>query len=428
MTSTIGLWRLDESTGDSPARDETGNYHLAPIGNPGAVVGRINGAREVGSSVSFTLTPLPAGDPIELIVNGGNYTVEAWFNVDPSISYPATWPGPGNGHGSLFNYGSNVLGSNLLVGLDPVGFFHYNQVSAVVVVGSWANIKQGTWHHLAVRSTSISPTIAQLDFFVDGIKIGTTTAAKATATAGVVPQFISIGGEGTAGTFNQFKGAIDDVRFSRIPRTDDEIFQTYHRAEIIYDLLSPAAQRGTDRLLQQYKDATAVGVKEVVAESSNEVQDVNDAFNSITVDIPTATGATLDLLGKIVGEPRQGRTNDVYRVWISAKIRANRSSGTIEDIIDVFRILTGGVGIVNVVEYPPARIVVKVNGYNVIYPNDYLAILRLIRKAGVGYQLEYSTSSFGSGFRFAGGVAGGGKGFPDASLTPGSGGKLAGAL
>lgn len=41
----------------------------------------------------------------------------------------------------------------------------------------------------------------------------------------------------------------------------------------------------------------------------------------------TAEGAVLDLLGKIVGQPREGRTDEQYRVWISARVMVNQSSG-----------------------------------------------------------------------------------------------------
>jgi len=47
----------------------------------------------------------------------------------------------------------------------------------------------------------------------------------------------------------------------------------------------------------------------------------------------TAQGAVLDLLGKIVGQPREGRTDEQYRVWISARVLVNQSSGLSRQLI-----------------------------------------------------------------------------------------------
>lgn len=424
-SNTVALWRLNEGYGDTGARDETGVYPLTTVlGVPSVVPGRVKGARSFDLNVGFFNSTLPDNAP-DAILKTGNFTGEAWFWIDPSIGYPATWPLPGNNHAALFSYANNI-GTLFMFGLGGTGFFYYNVTAGMVEGGSWANVKTGTWHHLAVRSTSTGATTQAIEIFLDGVIVYSAINVLKVTGVGAFPNW-AISGESVG--FNSFKGRIDDVRFSKVSRTNDEIFQSFHRPDIIYDLQSPAALRGTDRLLQQYKDATAVGVREVVAEGSNEVQDVNDAFTSFDsqLNVATATGKPLELLGKLVGEYRQGRSDDVYRLWVSAKVRANRSNGTIEDINDIFRILTNGIGKVQVIEYQPARILVKVNGFNVTLPNEFFAILRLARKAGVAYNLEYSTSAYGFGFRFAGGVAGGGKGFPDALLTPGSGGKLAGA-
>lgn len=47
----------------------------------------------------------------------------------------------------------------------------------------------------------------------------------------------------------------------------------------------------------------------------------------------TAEGAVLDLLGKIVGQPREGRTDEQYRVWIAARVLVNQSSGLSRQLI-----------------------------------------------------------------------------------------------
>lgn len=57
--------------------------------------------------------------------------------------------------------------------------------------------------------------------------------------------------------------------------------------------------------------------------------------------IDTAVGDQLDDLGLIVGQLREGRTDDRYRVWIRARIAANRSSGSPVDMYKVASLIFG---------------------------------------------------------------------------------------
>jgi hypothetical protein len=64
-----------------------------------------------------------------------------------------------------------------------------------------------------------------------------------------------------------------------------------------------------------------------------------EMLNERTVDV--AVGAQLDLLGKIVGQPRLGFTDDLYRRYIRARIAVNRSTGKREEIIRIARLVLG---------------------------------------------------------------------------------------
>lgn len=181
------------------------------------------------------------------------------------------------------------------------------------------------------------------------------------------------------------------------------------------------------KILQQYRDATTPGVREEVQTNAAEVQQVEDALWTIidntALDSPTTLGVNLDRIGKLIGQPRGGLSDDDYLLWLKARILVNRSSGSIDDILTIFMLINPAAVPLFVEQYP-AAFALKVNGISVLAPSIQAAILKVARKAGVRGVLEYSTAPTGSGFCFAGGV---GKGFPDASLTPGSGGKLAGA-
>ena len=59
------------------------------------------------------------------------------------------------------------------------------------------------------------------------------------------------------------------------------------------------------------------------------------------LDIDNSEGVNLDLIGRIVGQPRLGVDDVTYRFYLRARILANRSSGGPEDIYKVFRALYG---------------------------------------------------------------------------------------
>lgn len=183
--------------------------------------------------------------------------------------------------------------------------------------------------------------------------------------------------------------------------------------------------RATARLLQQYRDATAPGVQEVVQALAFEVQDIEDALFKILDEttLSAAVGLNLERLGALVGQARNGMADETYWLWIQTRIKANKCSGSIDQILEIFMLLNSGATL-QFVEQFPAAFTLKVNGIAVASPLQQAAILRVARKAGVAAVLEYSTAPAGAGFCFSGGT---GLGFPDAVLTPGSGGKLAGA-
>ena len=52
-------------------------------------------------------------------------------------------------------------------------------------------------------------------------------------------------------------------------------------------------------------------------------------------DVYNAFGATLDQIGNLVGQPRNGLLDDAYQRYIVAKIAANKSDGLLEDLIGI---------------------------------------------------------------------------------------------
>ena len=63
--------------------------------------------------------------------------------------------------------------------------------------------------------------------------------------------------------------------------------------------------------------------------------DVWEVLNGAVYDIDAAIGVQLDRIGVLVGQPRWGRLDGPYRKLIRARIGANVSKGTPEDIIAI---------------------------------------------------------------------------------------------
>jgi len=71
-----------------------------------------------------------------------------------------------------------------------------------------------------------------------------------------------------------------------------------------------------------------------VQKLEDQAQAVVDSFR-----LDTATGFRLDWIGRKVGQPRIGSSDDVYRTYIRGRIAANRSRGRIPDVIRVAALL-----------------------------------------------------------------------------------------
>lgn len=155
-----------------------------------------------------------------------------------------------------------------------------------------------------------------------------------------------------------------------------------------------------------------------------EIQEIeNAAWTLISLkDLFLASGAQLDLIGRIVNRAREGRTDDVYRLWLRAQILINRSSGTANEMITLARLVTGAdVGEVTLIDWYPARFGVYVGvGMTAEEAATLLELLILAKSAGVAVFLEYASSD--ESFVFEGGV---GLGFGD-STDPSVGGTFAG--
>lgn len=138
----------------------------------------------------------------------------------------------------------------------------------------------------------------------------------------------------------------------------------------------------------------------------------------------TATGAQLDVLGRIVGQARQGLVDDVYRLYIQARIATNRATGKREELIRVARLIVNDLAsIVYIEDQPPAAVFIRID--DVAVTSDTMAALVIFMKQvaalGVRVIVQSNSNAPSVAFKFSGGTAG--PGF-DNTASPGSGGAL----
>jgi len=119
----------------------------------------------------------------------------------------------------------------------------------------------------------------------------------------------------------------------------------------------------------------------------NQIQDLEDTYFDIMAQrcLDTAVGVQLDGLGEIVGESRQGRDDDTYRVAIRARRLLNASEGTPEELMNIISASLDFSVTVHIREYYPAALTAEAvetfpTGYD---PAQIGTILRLGKPAGV---------------------------------------------
>jgi hypothetical protein len=115
-------------------------------------------------------------------------------------------------------------------------------------------------------------------------------------------------------------------------------------------------------------------------------------------DIDRAFGASLDLIGRIVGEARNGRDDPSYRVRLKARERINRSQGRTTDVLGMLKLLDTAAFAVT--DTPPAAFVVTMSAAPSGFATgtELASLLAQCRAAGIGAMLEMPV---GAGFVLA---------------------------
>lgn len=125
------------------------------------------------------------------------------------------------------------------------------------------------------------------------------------------------------------------------------------------------------------------------------IQDREDLMQTIIngVLIENAEGVQLDMIGKFVGQGRNGQIDVVYRRFITARIETNKSNGLIDQLLSISRLVLGvGIGTLYFDNIGAAGFMIRVDAVALPYETRdvLLDFLNAARAAGVRCIVESS--------------------------------------
>ncbi len=130
------------------------------------------------------------------------------------------------------------------------------------------------------------------------------------------------------------------------------------------DYIADWSARLQTRLYEQFREKPKL-LAIITGAIAPQVQDLEEAAQQITslLSIADSSGAQLDRIGRIVGQLRLGNLDENYRHYLRARIRANLSRGTPEDMLTVLRLLVNDSTVdLDYVLEPPAGYTLEAEG------------------------------------------------------------------
>lgn len=132
--------------------------------------------------------------------------------------------------------------------------------------------------------------------------------------------------------------------------------------------------------IEQFKSSSNFNkILEVAATTFDELDIVFADLKTI-LNIANASGKQLDLIGDVVVEKREGRSDDDYRSAITLKIFKNTSRGFVEDVVEILTVITEATKVVYS-DNPPAAYTIYTNGTTL--PLNIHSVINKLSAAGV---------------------------------------------
>lgn len=190
--------------------------------------------------------------------------------------------------------------------------------------------------------------------------------------------------------------------------------------------------QGLARLITQFKEKPRLSA--LIAAILNEDQQIEDALWSLltrALDNPNLSGVSMDAIGKLVGQPRQGQSDGAYLPYIQARIKTNLSDGTVETLLAITVFLVGAGIPILFREYTKA-VEIEVDGVTGNAYQIWQQFLNLAKDAGTKLNFIFSNAATSSTLKTTSAYGGSFTTITsqriDDTYAPGGGGLLAGVI
>lgn len=150
------------------------------------------------------------------------------------------------------------------------------------------------------------------------------------------------------------------------------------------------------RLPERHNNKTKLAA--LINACTNETQNIENALWQLASErsIGVAVGEQLDVIGRIVGQDRATSASDAeYRLLLRARMTANQSSGSVNDIVAVFAAILESYEDIELTQYFPAALILSIIGEEPITDAEgtlFADFLSDSKAAGIGAQFHYSTA------------------------------------
>lgn len=149
--------------------------------------------------------------------------------------------------------------------------------------------------------------------------------------------------------------------------------------------------QGLARFIDQYREKPRLAA--FAASFLNRTQERENATWDVIQKrlLPNATGVQLDVLGKLVGQSRDGQADDTYRLYINVRIIINRSHGRRPAVMTILQMLEGAR--FEYGEAYPAAVSIRYLATTTIDASVLFALVALALAGGVALRMTFDTSN-----------------------------------
>ncbi len=172
-------------------------------------------------------------------------------------------------------------------------------------------------------------------------------------------------------------------------------------------------ERALDRLTEQFKNKK--NIENLIRVLTNPIQELEDVLCQLLFErsLDTAEAEQLNVLGRIVGQPRRDLIDERYRRYIRARVRVNRSNGVVEDLIRILRLIVDDtVSIVIQPDFPAALFIELLGPVSDEEGTDLFALLVESISGGIRLTLQHLTTTPEDSFQCSTLFASGGSAIP----------------